>query len=70
MDRAELTAMSTAERLRRAREIPSELHEAWADIADDTYDRMNASACSEADNCVMDPGCPFVGGCLTAEATS
>ena len=68
MTRAELAAMSTAERLRRAREIPPELHREWQAIAEDTYQRMSASACNEADNCTMDPGCPFVSGCLAAEA--
>ena len=65
----ELAAMTSAERLRTlaAYEIPPELREAWQAIADDTYDRMTASACNEADTCTMDPGCPFVAGCITAE---
>ena len=70
MDAEQVAAMTSAERLRilGAYEIPQELREAWQAIADDTYDRMTASECNRADTCTMDPGCPFVGGCLTAEA--
>jgi hypothetical protein len=68
MTRAELAAMGTAGRLRRAREIPPGLHREWRDMAEDTYQRMTASECNAADNCVMDPGCPFVDGCVAAEA--
>ena len=68
----QLAEMTTAERLRilRAYDMPPDLQQAWQDIADDTYDRMNASACNEADTCTMDPACPFVADCVTAEARS
>ena len=70
MNRDQLAAMTSAERLRilGAYEIPPELQKAWQAIADGTYDQMNASACSEADNCTMDPACPFAADCLAAEA--
>ena len=66
----QLAAMTAAERLRilGAYEIPPELRRAWQAIADDTYHRMNASACNEADTCTMDPACPFAADCITAEA--
>ena len=70
VDRDQLAAMTSAERLRTlaAYEIPPELREAWQAIADDTYDRMTASACNDADTCVMDKSCPFVADCAAAEA--